>query len=54
MRDGAVPLAELVAALKAGGYDGDYDVELLGEDVESIDYHQLIDNAKRAYAELVG
>ncbi|MBN1588414.1 MAG: sugar phosphate isomerase/epimerase [Pirellulales bacterium] len=51
---GVIPLGELVAALKAGGYDGYYDVELLGEDVETIDYQQLIDHAKGAYAELVG
>ena len=32
--EGVVPLAEIVAALKAGGYDGYYDVELLGEELE--------------------
>jgi len=51
---GVVPLKQIVAALKAGGYDGYYDVELLGEDVESVDYHQLIAHAKQTYAELVG
>jgi sugar phosphate isomerase/epimerase len=51
---GVVPLREIVSRLKAGGYDGYYDVELLGEDIEAIDYHQLIDDAKRAYADLVG
>ncbi|NLE37384.1 MAG: sugar phosphate isomerase/epimerase [Pirellulaceae bacterium] len=51
---GVVPLAQIVAALKAGGYDGHYDVETLGEDVESTDYHELIENAKRAYADLLG
>jgi len=50
---GVIPLAQIVAALKAGGYDSYYDVELLGEDVESVDYPQLIDHAKRAYAELL-
>ncbi|HLA86135.1 MAG TPA: sugar phosphate isomerase/epimerase family protein [Thermoguttaceae bacterium] len=50
---GVVPLKQIVAALKAGGYDGYYDVELLGEDVESLDYRLLIDAAQRAYAELV-
>ena len=36
--EGVVPLAEIVAALKAGGYDGYYDVELLGEEMETADY----------------
>lgn len=52
--EGVVPLGHIVAALRAGGYDGYYDVELLGEDVEAIDYPQLIENAKRAYTELLG
>ncbi len=52
--EGKLPLREIVAALKAAGYDGYYDVELLGEDVESCDYHSLLDHAKAAYADLVG
>jgi len=51
---GVIPLGKIVTALKAGGYDGYYDVELLGEEVESIDYQQLIADAKQAYADLVG
>ncbi|HBO45610.1 MAG TPA: sugar phosphate isomerase/epimerase [Planctomycetaceae bacterium] len=51
---GVVPLAQIVAALTAGGYDGHYDVETLGEDVEAIDYRELIENAKRVYADLLG
>ena len=52
--EGTLPLGELVAALKTAGYDGYYDVELLGEDVESCDYPSLLDHAKAAYADLVG
>ena len=51
---GVIPLARIVAALKAGGYDGDYDVETLGEDVESIEYGDLIENAKQVFAALMG
>ena len=51
---GTVPLKQIVDALQAAGYDGDYDVELLGEDVEPLDYGQLIDNAKTVFAELLG
>jgi sugar phosphate isomerase/epimerase len=51
--EGTLPLAEIVAALKAAGYDGYYDVELLGEEVESCDYQALLKHAKQAFAELV-
>jgi sugar phosphate isomerase/epimerase len=52
--DGIVPLREIVAALKAGGYDGFYDVELLGEEVETDDYSSLLEHAKEAFGKLVG
>ncbi len=52
--EGTLPLAEIVAALKAAGYDGYYDVELLGEDVETCDYPSLLEHAKAAYADLIG
>jgi len=51
--DGAVPLKEIVDALAAAGYDGFYDVELLGEEIETIDYQALLEHAKQAYAALV-
>ncbi len=50
---GMVPLAEIIAALKAGGYDGYYDVELLGEEIETDDYRSLLQHAKEAFAALV-
>ena len=51
--EGAVPLREIVAALKAAGYDGYYDVELLGEEIEPSDYHSLLEHAKTMYQALV-
>jgi sugar phosphate isomerase/epimerase len=51
---GGVPLAKIIAALKAGGYDGYYDVELLGEEIEADDYLSLLEHAKSAFRELVG
>jgi sugar phosphate isomerase/epimerase len=51
---GTIPLAEIIAALKAAGYDGYYDVELLGEEIEEFDYPALLEHAKQAFAELVG
>jgi sugar phosphate isomerase/epimerase len=52
--EGVVPLAEITAALKAAGYDGYYDVELLGEELEAADYLSLLRHAKTAFATLVG
>jgi sugar phosphate isomerase/epimerase len=52
--EGVVPLPEIIAALKAGGYDGYYDVELLGEEVEAHDYRSLLEHAKQAFRALVG
>jgi sugar phosphate isomerase/epimerase len=51
--EGVVPLAEITAALKAAGYDGYYDVELLGEELEVADYSPLLGHAKTAFAMLV-
>jgi sugar phosphate isomerase/epimerase len=51
--DGKIPLRPIVCALRAAGYDGFYDVELLGEEIESIDYLALLEHAKDAYARLM-
>ena len=50
---GTIPLAEIVAALKTAGYDGYYDVELLGEEIEAFDYPSLLEHARQAFEELV-
>jgi len=51
--EGTVPLRQIVSALRSAGYDGFFDVELLGEDVESLDYHCLLAHAKEAFAALM-
>ena len=51
--EGVVPLTEIVAALKAGGYDGYYDVELFGEELDTADYPSLLQHAKEAFEKLV-
>jgi len=50
---GMVPLGPIVEALAAAGYDGYYDVELLGEDIEGIAYAALLEHAKAAFEELL-
>jgi sugar phosphate isomerase/epimerase len=51
--EGVVRLAEIVAALKTAGYDGYYDVELIGEEFENADYPVLLEHAKQAFQTLV-
>jgi len=51
--EGNIPLREIIGALKGAGYDGFYDVELLGEEIETCGYHTLLEHAKQAFAELV-
>lgn len=51
--DGVVPLRQIVCALRQAGYDGFFDVELLGEDIEALDYLALLAHAKEAFADLM-
>ncbi len=51
--EGSVPLSEIVSALTAAGYDGYFDVELLGEEVETDDYRGLLEHAREAFERLV-
>jgi sugar phosphate isomerase/epimerase len=51
--EGILPLSCIVKALKQAGYNGYYDVELIGEEIESSDYRQLLEGSKRAYEQLV-
>jgi sugar phosphate isomerase/epimerase len=51
--EGRVPLREIVEAFKAAGYDGFYDVELLGEEIETLDYRCLLTHAREAFDQIV-
>lgn len=50
--DGCVPLREILASLSSAGYNGYYDVELLGEEIETSDYRQLLEQSKHAFGQL--
>ncbi|MCS7304728.1 MAG: sugar phosphate isomerase/epimerase [Thermoguttaceae bacterium] len=52
--EGILPLAEMVASFASAGYDGYYDVELLGEEFSEADYPALLVHAKESFARLVG
>ena len=51
---GIIALKEIVSALAAAGYDGYYDVELMGEEIETADYRDLLAQSKQAFAQLLG
>jgi sugar phosphate isomerase/epimerase len=51
--EGTVPLRQIVCAIRSAGYDGFFDVELLGEDIEALDYQELLMHAKKAFADLM-
>lgn len=40
--DGSIPLAEIVRVLRRAGYDGYFEVELMGEEIEACDYRDLL------------
>jgi sugar phosphate isomerase/epimerase len=52
--EGVLPLRQIVAAFQAAGYDGYYDIELLGEEFEAADYPSLLQHAQQAFAALSG
>jgi len=43
---GCVPMASLIQTIESNGYEGYYEVELLGEDVEDYDYDQLLESSR--------
>jgi sugar phosphate isomerase/epimerase len=52
--EGNIPLREIIAALREGGYEGYFDIELMGEDLEDPDYDELIRHSKRSLEVLMG
>lgn len=52
--EGTLPLEAIVNAFSQAGYDGFYDIELLGEEFEACDYAELIDHSKRFCDERLG
>jgi sugar phosphate isomerase/epimerase len=50
---GQIRLREIVSCLTEAGYDGYFDVELIGEEIETSDYHDLLLQSKEALVELM-
>jgi sugar phosphate isomerase/epimerase len=47
--EGAVPLGEIIQCLGAAGYDGFYEVELMGEEIEAANYHDVLAHSCRMF-----
>jgi sugar phosphate isomerase/epimerase len=50
---GKIPLGPIVSHLTKAGYDGYFEIELLGEDVETDDYATLLSDSKQVFEQLV-
>ena len=50
--DGILPLKPIVRSLIECGYDGFFEIELMGPEIETSDYHGLVSRSARALAQL--
>jgi sugar phosphate isomerase/epimerase len=50
--EGVLPLRDIVSALTQIGYDGYYDVELIGEEIETCNYVELLKGSKRIFEQI--
>ena len=50
---GIVPLPEVLSGLLDAGYEGNFDVELVGQDIEPSGYQSLLAASRRAFEELL-
>ncbi len=49
---GIVPLAEIVSGLQAAGYTGYFDVKLMGQEIETADYDDLVRQSQAVVAHM--
>jgi sugar phosphate isomerase/epimerase len=50
---GIVPLNQFLATLLGAGFDGFFDIELVGEEIESADYNELLVHSRQAFEDLM-
>jgi sugar phosphate isomerase/epimerase len=50
---GKLPLSDVVSALLEAGYDGPFDVRLMGQEIETSDYQALLQQSRQAFADLL-
>ncbi len=51
---GALPLQETIEALRSAGFDGYFDVELIGESVEDSEYQTLLEQSRDYVFQMLG
>jgi sugar phosphate isomerase/epimerase len=51
--EGFIPLPEIVSSLLKAGYDGYFEVELMGEEIEAADYNDLLTQSKAVFKKLL-
>jgi sugar phosphate isomerase/epimerase len=47
--EGRIPLRQIVERILAAGYDGYFEVELLGEELESADYREIVSRSVQTF-----
>jgi sugar phosphate isomerase/epimerase len=52
--EGCVPLQEIVQTFEQAGYEGYYEAEVLGEEVEHLDYRQILRHTHSYLCDLLG
>jgi sugar phosphate isomerase/epimerase len=53
LSEGSLPLERIVCSLIAAGYDGYFEIKLMGQEIETTDYLELLDTSRRKVAQLV-
>lgn len=51
--EGEIPVGEIVHELLEQGYSGDFDVELLGQDVQLYEYEYLLETSKNYFQQIL-
>jgi sugar phosphate isomerase/epimerase len=48
--EGYLPIADVIREFELGGYDGYYEVELIGEDVEHVGYEEVLQSSRQKFS----
>lgn len=50
--EGEIPLEEIVQSLEGAGYEGFYDLELIGQEIETHDYCELLSHSRQYFLQV--
>ncbi len=51
--EGELPLADIIGGLLEGGYNGYFEIELLGEELETLDYQQMLTTSTKTVSDMI-